>query len=73
MNCFISQISRPMFLTRDSSASLPDGSGCWIKMIRVRVLGLQGRQLLPIRTNSDYGTVLTAACARKGFSASGLV
>jgi hypothetical protein len=26
--CFVGQISRPLLLTRDSFASLPDGSGC---------------------------------------------
>jgi hypothetical protein len=34
------------------------------------VLGLQTSQLL-IRTNLGYGTVLTAACARQGCSATG--
>jgi hypothetical protein len=28
VSCFFGQISRPLFLTRDSPASLPDGSGC---------------------------------------------
>jgi hypothetical protein len=53
------------FLTLDSPASLPDGSGCWIRMIRMSVLRLQtGHQLL-IPTNLSYGTLLTAACARR--------
>jgi hypothetical protein len=38
----------------------------------MRVLGLQTSHLLLIRTNLGYGTVLTAACARQGCSASGL-
>jgi hypothetical protein len=42
-------------------------------MIRLRVLGQQTSHLLLIRTNLDYGNVLTAACARQGCSASGLV
>jgi hypothetical protein len=33
------------------------------------VLGLQASHLLLIRTNLGYGTVLTAACARRGCSA----
>jgi hypothetical protein len=28
VRCFVGQISRTLFLTRDSPASLPDGSGC---------------------------------------------
>jgi hypothetical protein len=39
----------------------------------MRVLGLQTSHLLFIRTNLGYGTVLTAACARQGCSAGGLV
>jgi hypothetical protein len=35
----------------------------------MRVLGLQASHLLLIRTNLGYGTVLTAACARQGCSA----
>jgi hypothetical protein len=53
------QISRTLFLTVDSPASLPDGS----------VLGLQASHLLLILTNLGYETVLTAACARQGCSA----
>jgi hypothetical protein len=56
------------FLTHVSPASLPDGSGCWIRMIRMSVLGQQTSHLLLIRTNFGYGTALTAACARQGFS-----
>jgi hypothetical protein len=69
VSCFVGQISRPLFLTRNSPASLPDGSGCCIRIIRMRVLGLQASHLLLIRTNLGYGTVLTAACARQGCSA----
>jgi hypothetical protein len=39
----------------------------------MRVLGQQVSHLLIIRTNLGYGTVLTAAWARQGCSASGLV
>jgi hypothetical protein len=39
----------------------------------MRVLGPQASHLLLIRTNLGYGTVLTAACARQGCSASVLV
>jgi hypothetical protein len=38
----------------------------------MRVLGLQTSHLFLICTNLGYGTVLTAACARQGCSASGL-
>jgi hypothetical protein len=61
------------FLTHDFPASLPDGSGYLIRMIRVHVLGLQASHLLLIRTYLGYGTVLMAACAHLGCSASGLV
>jgi hypothetical protein len=37
------------------------------------VLGLQTSHLLLIRTNLGCGTALTAACARQGCSAGGLV
>jgi hypothetical protein len=47
-------------------ASLPDGSGCWIRIIRMSVSRRQASHLLLIRTNLGYGTVLTAACARQG-------
>jgi hypothetical protein len=70
---FVGQISRPLCLTLDFPASLPDGSGCWIRMIRMCVLGRQTSHLLLIRTNYGYGAVLTAACARQGCSASGSV
>jgi hypothetical protein len=66
---FLRSVSHPWY----SPASLPDGSGCWIRMIRTRVLGLQASHLLLIGTNWGYGTVLTAACALQGCSASGLV
>jgi hypothetical protein len=66
---FVIKIFRTLFLTRDSPASLQDGSGCCIGMIRISVLGLQASHLLLIRTNLGYGTVLTAACARQGCSA----
>jgi hypothetical protein len=49
-----------MFLTRDSPASLPDGSGCLIRMIIMSVLRQEGSHLLLIRTNLGCGTVLTA-------------
>jgi hypothetical protein len=62
-----------MFLIRDSLASLTDGSRYWIRTIRMRVLGLQASHLLLIRTNLGCGTVLTAACARRGCSANDLV
>jgi hypothetical protein len=52
-------MSRNLFLTRASSASLLDGS----------VLRWQASHLLLIRTNLGYGTTLTAACARQGRSA----
>jgi hypothetical protein len=39
----------------------------------MRVLGLQTSHLLLIRINLGYTAVLTAACARQGRSASGLV
>jgi hypothetical protein len=65
---FVGRLSRALFLTRDSSASLPDGSGCWIRMIRMSVLRQLTSHLLLIRTNSGYGTVLTAACTRPGCS-----
>jgi hypothetical protein len=68
VRCFVGKISRTLFLIRDSPASLPDGSGCSIRMIRI-VLRQQPSHLFLIRTNIGYGTVLTAACARKGCSA----
>jgi hypothetical protein len=36
-------------------------------------LGLQTSHLFPIRTNLGYGTVLMAACARQGCSATDYV
>jgi hypothetical protein len=73
VRCFVGQISRTLFLTRDSPASLTDGSVCWIRLIHTRVLELQASHLLLIRTNLGYGTVLTAACAYRGCGANGLV
>jgi hypothetical protein len=73
VRCFVGQISRPLFLTRDSPASLLDGSDCWVSMIRMRVLGLQTSHVLLKCTNLGYGTVLTAAYARQGCSAGGLI
>jgi hypothetical protein len=70
LRCFVGKISRKLFLIRDSPASLPDGSGCWIRTIRMRVLWLQASHVLLIPTNLGYGTVLTAACARQSCSAS---
>jgi hypothetical protein len=64
------KISRPLFLTGDSPASLPDGSGCWIRMIRLSVFRWQPSRLLLICTNLGHGNVLTAACALRGCSAS---
>jgi hypothetical protein len=69
VRCFVGRISRPLFLTGDSPASLPDGSGCWIRMIRISALGREASHLLLIRTNLGYGTVLTAACALQGCNA----
>jgi hypothetical protein len=47
---------------------------CSLRMIRMRVFGLHaGHHLLLIRTKLGYRTILTAACARQGCSASGLV
>jgi hypothetical protein len=66
---FVGKISQTPFLTLDSPPSLSDGSGCWIGMIGMRVLGRQASHLLLIRTSLGYGTVLTAACARQGCSA----
>jgi hypothetical protein len=60
------QHSRTQFLTCDSPASLPGGSGCWIRMIRMNVLRQQASHLLLIRTNLGYGVLLMAACARPG-------
>jgi hypothetical protein len=73
VRCFVGKISRTLSLTRDSPASLPDGSGCWIRVIRMSVLRRQASHLLLIRTNSGYVSVLTAACVRWGCSASDLV
>jgi hypothetical protein len=58
-NCSVGRISRTLFLTRDSPSSLLDGL-CW---------GSRLATLLLIRTNLGYGTVITAACTRQGFSA----
>jgi hypothetical protein len=69
VRCFVSKLSRTLFFTLDSPTSLPDGSGCWIRMIRVSVLRRWTSHLPLIRTNLGYGTVLTAACARQGCSA----
>jgi hypothetical protein len=62
-----------LFLIPDSPASLPDDSGCWIRIIRVHVLGLEANHLCLIRTALGYGTVLMAACTCQGCSATGLV
>jgi hypothetical protein len=70
VRCFAGEISRTLFLTRDSPALLLDGSGCWIRVIRMRVLVLQTSHLLLIHRDLFYGTVLTAAYARQGCSAS---
>jgi hypothetical protein len=59
VRCFVGKISRTLFLTRDSPASLLDGS----------VLRWQTIHLLLIRTNLGYGTVLMTARARQGYSA----
>jgi hypothetical protein len=66
---FVSKISWTLFLTRDSPASLVNGSGCWIRVIRMSVLRRQPSHLLLIHTNLGYGTVLTAACAHQGCNA----
>jgi hypothetical protein len=66
------RISRTPFLTRVSPPSLPDGSGCWIRKISI-VLLQQTSHLLLIRTNSGYGTLLTAACVCPGCSATQLL
>jgi hypothetical protein len=68
VRCFVGRITRPLFLTRDSPSSLPDGSSCWIRMITMRVLRLRASHLLLIRTKSGYGTVPTVACASQGCS-----
>jgi hypothetical protein len=59
VRCFVGKISRTLFLTRDSPATLLDGS----------VLRREASHLLLIRTNLGYGTVSMAACARQGCSA----
>jgi hypothetical protein len=64
VRCFVGQISWPA-----SPASLPDGSGCWIRLIRKPVLWQWASHLLLKYTESGYETVLTAACARQGCSA----
>jgi hypothetical protein len=69
VRCFVGQISRTLFLTRYSPPSLPDGSGCSIRVIRLSGFRQQVSHLLPKYTKSGYGTVLTAACARQGCSA----
>jgi hypothetical protein len=51
VRCFVGQISRTAFLTRDPPASIPD----------VPVLGRQASHLLLIRTNLGYGTVIITA------------
>jgi hypothetical protein len=66
---FVGKISRTLFLSRNFSASLSDGSGCWIRMIRMSVLRRWASHLLLIRTNLGYGTVLRAACAHQGCNA----
>jgi hypothetical protein len=58
VKCFVAKLADP-FLARDS-ASLPDGSDCWIRMIWLRVLGLEASHLPLIRTNLGYGTVWMA-------------
>jgi hypothetical protein len=67
VRCFVGKMSRSLLLTRDSPASLPDGSGCCIRMIRV----CWGCSLA---TCSSYALTeaiepLTAACAHQGSSA----
>jgi hypothetical protein len=62
---FPTPVSHPWY----SPASLPDGSGCWIRLITMCVLRQKASHLLLIRTNSGYGTLLTAACVRQGCSA----
>jgi hypothetical protein len=69
VRCFVGKPSRTLFLTCDSPASLPGGSGCWIRMIRMSVLRQQTSHLLLICTNFGYGTVLMAACAHPQCSA----
>jgi hypothetical protein len=71
VRCFVGKISRIMFLARDSPATRPDCADCWIRMIRMSVLRRQTSHLLLISTNLGCGTVLTAACARQGWSATG--
>jgi hypothetical protein len=39
VRCFVSKISRTLCLTHDSPASIPDGSVCWIRMIRLAFWG----------------------------------
>jgi hypothetical protein len=68
VRCFVGRLSQTLFLTHDSPALLPDGSGCWIRMI-LTVLRQQLSHLCLIHTNLGYGTVLTAACAHLGCSA----
>jgi hypothetical protein len=67
--CFVGKVSQTLFLTRDSPASLWDGSCCWFETIGMNVLRQKTSHLLLIRTNLDYGTILTAACACLGCSA----
>jgi hypothetical protein len=62
---------RKYILKIPSPVSLPDGSGCCIRMIQMSVLGLQTSHLLLIRTNLGYGTVLMAACTHLGCTSSG--
>jgi hypothetical protein len=62
VRCFVGKISGPLFLTR-ATALLLDGS----------VLRRQASHLLLIRTNLDYGTVLTAAYPHQSCGASGLL
>jgi hypothetical protein len=68
VRCFVAQISRPLLLTRDCPALLPDGSGCWIRLIRI-VLRQDDSHLPLVLANLGYGTVLTAASTLQGCSA----
>jgi hypothetical protein len=68
VRCFVGQISWPVSHPWYSPASLPEGSGCWIRLIRKPVLWQQVSHLLHKYTESGYETVLTSACARQGCS-----
>jgi hypothetical protein len=69
VRCFVGQISWPLFLTRDIlllryQMALVVESG-WFETM----LGQQVSHLLLKYTKSGYETVLTAACASQGCSA----